>query len=202
MVDGGGAMMQQVRHRNGTVLMEFEGKRLSDGDFRTADLEGANFSMGYLQGVIFCSARLKGANFYGASLEGANFNTANLEHANFNFTQLQGADFQNAQLQGADFQDAQLQGANFSGANLQKARYGSGVPMTLPPVRIDGLPGFRFPVLILDRHVVLGCQILELSEVAQWTHEKAGKVDVVGEAFSRQFKAVLLTLARQAGRQW
>lgn len=74
-------------------------------NFDSCLLEGANFQMANLQEAYFVGTNLQKTNFYGASLQGANLGGANLQISN-----LQSASPQGANLQGANLQRANLQG--------------------------------------------------------------------------------------------
>ena len=91
-------------------------------------------------------ADLRGADLQGADLRGADLREAHLREAD---------------LQGADLQGSCLRGAHLQGTYLQGTTHGDGVPMTCTPIQVIGLP---FPVLVLDRHIKIGCEIHTTTE--------------------------------------
>ena len=111
------------------------------------NLASANLAGAYLAGANLASAYLAGANLARANLAGANLASANLAGAN---------------LASANLTGANLASANLTGANLAGATYGDGIPMTKPPLQLNGL---RWPVLILDKHMKIGC---ELHTIIDW----------------------------------
>jgi hypothetical protein len=92
----------QIKHKDGTVLVEVPGDTL-----RGADLGGA-----YLRGAYLRGADLRGAYLRGADLRGADLGGAYLRGA-----YLRGADLGGAYLRGADLGGAYLRGADLGGAN-------------------------------------------------------------------------------------
>jgi len=62
---------------------------------------------------------------------------------------------------GADLGGADLGGADLRGADLGGAKYGD-APITIEPIQVIGLTWF---VLILDRHIKIGC---ELHTIDKW----------------------------------
>ena len=84
------------------------------------------------------------------------------------------ANLANANLVGADLAYANLANANLVGADLTGASYGDGVPMTKPPLQIYGL---RWPVLILDTHMKIGCELHSLADWFSFDDTRIAKMD-------------------------
>ena len=118
---------------------------------------------------------------------------------------LRGADLRGADLWGADLRDADLWGANLWGANLRDAdlwgaKYGDGIPITMPPLQVMGL---EWPVLILDRHMKIGCEIHGLAEWEGFDDRRILAMDgKTALTFWRQNKEALLAMARIHGRDF
>ena len=119
-----------------------------------ADLTGADLSRADLYGAILTGAILTGANLYGADLSRA--------------------DLYGANLSGANLSGANLSRANLSRADLNGASYGDGVPMTTPPLQLNGL---RWPVLILDTHMKIGCELHSLADWFSFDDTRIAKMD-------------------------
>ena len=101
------------------------------------------------------------ASLDGACLDGANLNGASLDRARLNGANLDGASLNCASLNCASLNCARLDGASLNCASLNCARldgatYGDNVPCTQAPLQ---LLGSRYDVLVLDRHVKIGCEI-------------------------------------------
>lgn len=88
---------------------------LSQGEFREAELQGANL----------WSTQLQGANLFGAQLQGAEFRFAQLQGAILVGAQLQGANLRNATLKGAS-----LNYARFEGADLRETTFTGDLGLT------------------------------------------------------------------------
>ena len=68
---------------------------------------------------------------------------------------------------------ANLNGAYMDGANLNGASYGEGVPLTKPPLQLIGL---KWPILILDTHIKIGC---ELHLTSEWADFKNSRINLM-----------------------
>ena len=110
----------------------------------------------------------------GANLNGANLSRADLYCANLSDANLSGANLNGANLSGANLSDANLSRANLSRADLNGASYGDGVPMTTPPLQLNGL---RWPVLILDTHMKIGCELHSLADWFSFDDTRIAKMD-------------------------
>lgn len=123
-------------------------KIIIDGDFKNADLRGANLESIDVSGIDLRGANLEKANLKNADLSGSNLvrvilreatldgavlddseikhlrcQWASLKEASLRNTNLKGADFSNSQMQGVDFHKAFLQWANMQGTILQDANF-------------------------------------------------------------------------------
>ena len=90
--------------------------RIQHGDFRKADMRGANFSYADLrhskfEGVKLYGADLKKANLSGSDLRGVDFGDADLYSAKLKNADLRGADLSKCRLRKVDFHQADLRGA-------------------------------------------------------------------------------------------
>ena len=91
------------------------------GNFREADLRGADMQGVRLQSANFVKAKLQDANLGGAWLQNADLSGANIQNAYLKEANLQDAKLSGAQLQEADLTRANLQGANILSTKLQGA---------------------------------------------------------------------------------
>jgi len=105
----------QIKHTNGTVLLEVPGDTLSGADLSGADLRYACLS----------GADLRGADLHYATLSGAKLSGADLRYACLSGAKLSGANLHYATLSGADLRYACLERANLIGANLERANLDS-----------------------------------------------------------------------------
>ena len=127
---------------------------------------------------------LGGANLGGANLRGANLRGANLGGAN---------------LRGANLGDANLGGANLRGAYLGGARYGDDVPLTKNPLYLTGL---YYDVLIVDKHIKIGCELYSTDEWINFDDEQIEAMDSHAAIdFWSEHKDTIINLAEkhQAG---
>ena len=124
----------QIKHTNGTVLLEVPGDTLSGADLSGADLRYACLS----------GADLRGADLHYATLSGAKLSGADLRYACLSGAKLSGANLHYATLSGADLRYACLERANLIGANLERANLDSA---NLSGAYLDGayLDGANLP---------------------------------------------------------
>ncbi len=157
----------KIKHLSGEVLQTIEADNL-----KTA-----------IEALIRRGANLEGANLEGANLRGANLRGANLE----------GANLRGANLRGANLEGANLEGANLEGANLEGASYGDGIPLTKEPFTITGL---LWPVLILDQHMKIGCEIHSFEDWSKFKDSRISKMDSSAVEWWKIHKPPLLALIK------
>ena len=177
----------ETSKKNGTRA-NLRNANLQGADLLGADLRGANLRGADLEGADLEGADLRGANLVGADLEGADLEGADLRGAN-----LQGADLEGANLQGADLEGANLRNADLGGAYLRGATYGEGVLLTKVPLQISGL---RWPVLVLDEHVKIGCKLYTTEEWENFTDSKINAMDSAALGFWKKYKQLVLAAAK------
>ncbi len=191
---------------------------LSEADLRGAYLYGANLSVANLRGADLRGAYLRGADLSGAYLYGASLSKANLSEAdlseaylssaylygaNLNSANLSGANLNSANLRGADLRGAYLSSANLSRAdlslaNLVGAKWSDDITIQREPLFLSGL---AWPVIILDEHMRIGCELHRLAEWAAFDDRRIARMagaDAV--RFWRANKDALLALAAADGR--
>ena len=126
---------------------------------------------------IVPNANLREANLSKANLSGANLREANLSEAN---------------LSEANLSEANLSEANLSWANLSGAVWKTGNKIQKAPLQISGL---RWPVLILDGHMQIGCQIYVFEDWQQFSDREVLAMDSRDALrFWKQHKQMLLNL--------
>ena len=108
----------------------------------------------WLRGEGGARADLSGARLTGANLSGARLTGANLSGADLSGADLSGANLYGANLNGANLTRANLYGANLSGADLTSADL-EGEILDKNPIFLTGL---RWPVLITEAYMRIGCQ--------------------------------------------
>ena len=109
-----------------------------------------------------------------------------------------GADLSEAYLGGADLSGADLSGAYLSGADLSGAKWSDDITIQREPLFLSGL---AWPVIILDEHMQIGCELHRLSEWAAFDERRiAGMARGEAVRFWRANKDALLALAAADGR--
>lgn len=99
----------------------------------------------------------------------------------------------------ADLRAADLRAADLSAADLSGAFYGDDLPLRHPPIQISGL---RWHVLILDRHMQIGCELHSLADWQQFDDAQIARMSPRhGAEFWASYKEPLFTLARARGRE-
>ncbi len=186
-------MIHQIKaYFTGLVLFELECGSLKLC-LEVAVKNGANLRGAYLRDANLRDAYLRGANLSGANLSGANLSGAYLRDANLRDANLSGANLNDANLSGA-----YLSGANLRGTNLSGAIYGDSIPMEKTPIQVGGL---AWPVMILDTHMQVGCELHSLADWVDFDNERIAKMDGSGaRRFWKVNKESLLALARANGR--
>ena len=191
----------EIKHRfTYAVLFSFEAtdEQHSSGLAMRHALEAAVEARANLAGANLAGANLAGANLAGANLGGANLDGANLDRANLDGAYLDRAYLARANLAGANLDGANLDGANLAGANLAGAKIQEGVELKLTPVQLLGL---KWPVLIFDAHMKIGCQFHPLEDWQAFDDATIAAMDGRDALrFWRAHKDTLLGLARGAGR--
>ena len=91
------------------------------GNFREADLRGAEMRGMRLQSANFSKAKLQNVNLRGARLQNADLASASMQNANLKQAYLQDAKLSDARLQEADLTKADLRSANILSAQLKGA---------------------------------------------------------------------------------
>ena len=97
---------------------------------------------------------------------------------------------------GADLTGAYLAGAYLRGAVLTGAAYGV-ASMERPPILVNGL---RWPVMIFDSHIKIGCELHTISEWIAFSDEEISKMDKEALDFWAQWKETLCAVAVADGR--
>jgi len=95
---------------------------LSDVNFSTDDLTGAELAQAKLNRANMKETNLTGADLSGAKLNRASLAGANLEGVDLHEAELTETDLRGANLHDSDLHDANLEGANLTGVDLECAR--------------------------------------------------------------------------------
>ena len=157
--------------------------------------ENANYTKieDLLNQAIKEKTNLHQANLSGADLSGADLYRANLYGANLSGANLYGADLIDAILTEAILTGAILTGANLYGAKLAGATYGDGTFTK----GFKQLLGFKWPVLILDNHIKIGCKFYTTTEWDSFSDEAVNKMHINALEFWKKNKTLIITLAKE-----
>ena len=106
---------------------------------------------------------------------------------------LAGADLAGANLAGAD-----LAGADLADADLADAKWRNGITLRRAPLMLYGLD---YPVIVLDDHLQIGCELHTIAEWSAFDNERIARMDGTrARRFWDRHKAALLSLAASDGR--
>ena len=148
--------------------------------------------------AIANKANLTGANLTEANLTGANLRGANLTEANLTEADLTGANLRWADLRWANLTEADLTEANLTGAD--KCSHGPAI-ITMQPICIYS--GLRWPVMIFDDYMLVGCELHPLSDWQGFSDRRILEMDGKDAAiFWKTNKEWLLGLAKSNGRSF
>jgi len=171
---------------------------LTGANLTEANLTGANLTEANLTGANLTEANLTGANLTGANLTGANLRGANLTEANLTEADLTGANLRWADLRWANLTEADLTEANLTGAD--KCSHGPAI-ITMQPICIYS--GLRWPVMIFDDYMLVGCELHPLSDWQGFSDRRILEMDGKDAAiFWKTNKEWLLGLAKSNGRSF
>jgi uncharacterized protein YjbI with pentapeptide repeats len=185
-----------------------QGVNLTHAILNGAVLNGAVLNGAILNGAILMGAILYSANLYGATLTGANLYGANLTGANLTGTDLTGTDLTGANLYGAnlyganltdtdltdtDLTDAKLSRANLIGAYLTRANLDGEILSSKTPISLTNL---KWPVLITDGYMRIGCQRHTHSEWGNFSDEEISKMAEGAGEFWKQWKIGLIEMCK------
>jgi uncharacterized protein YjbI with pentapeptide repeats len=121
-----------------------------------------------------------------------------LEKATAARAYLTGAYLADANLAGADLAGANLAGANLAYANLADAKWRNGIVLRRAPLMLYGLD---YPVIILDDHMQIGCELHTIAEWSAFDNERIARMDGTrARRFWDRHQAALLALAASDGR--
>ena len=199
--------IHQIKHWNGNVLHTIEADNIkaamealvkSEANLSGVNLWGANLSGVNLRGANIWGANLWEANLSGVNLSGANLRGTNLSGANLRGADLSGADLRGANLSGADLCGANLRGVDLRGvdlrgANLRGATYRKGTPLTKNPIQIDGL---TWPILILDAHLKIGCELHTFVEWEAFTDKEISRMEEQALTWWKQHKEAIFAVIK------
>ena len=183
---------------NGNVLFENANYTKIEDLLNQAIKEKTNLHQANLSGADLSGADLYRANLYGANLSGANLYGADLidailTEAILTGAILTGANLYGAKLAGAILTEAILTGANLYGAKLAGATYGDGTFTK----GFKQLLGFKWPVLILDNHIKIGCKFYTTTEWDSFSDEAVNKMHINALEFWKKNKTLIITLAKE-----
>ena len=84
--------------------------------------------------------------------------------------------------------------ANLRGANLGGTVYGKEILMNVVPIQIIG---FKYSVLILDRHIKIGCNLASINE---WIANGDSLIPEEDKELWTAYKPALIAVLKAAGR--
>ena len=150
-----------------------------------------------LEAAVKSGAYLSRADLSGAYLSRANLSRANLSGADLSRAYLSRADLSGAYLSRADLSGACLPGANLSGADLSGAylpgvKYGDGIPLENTPIMLQGT---KYPILIMDTHIKIGCELHSHAEWESFSGDRIAKMDCGSLDWWNEWKEIVLNLS-------
>jgi uncharacterized protein YjbI with pentapeptide repeats len=186
----------EIKHWSGKVLYTHQPAESSGMTMRHA-MEAAVLRGAVLRGAVLRGAVLSDADLSDADLRGADLRGADLRGADLSGAVLSGADLSGAVLSGAVLSGAVLSGAVLSGAVLSGAVLSGttvyGVKIARAPVSIEGL---LWPVLIIDGHIKIGCQLHAIGAWAAFDDAVIAAMDGRDALrFWREHKAAIMLMA-------
>ena len=198
--------MIHITYENGKTLFQCAADTVREALILAAatrvNLKHAHLEEAYLYKATLDRIQLPGACLEAAVLEDASFIYANLKNTDFCGANLRNADFTCAHLYGASFRNADLTNVNFQFANLTNidwhcailngTNYGPGIPMTKPPAQITG---FRWNILIFDKHIKIGCQIHPTKSWAKFHDGTINSMSIYALDFWRKHKDMIFAAA-------
>ena len=140
----------------------------------------------YIRGGILFSLETESLKL---CIEAAVKSRADLSGAALSGSDLSGSDLSGSNLSGANLYRSDLSGANLSGAKYGVATFEKGLIQLL---------GLKWPVLIFDDHIKIGCEfhtIKEWDEFDDNTIKRMEREDAL--EFWNKNKAVILALAKR-----
>lgn len=105
------AFNEEIRKSNGNI-------DLSETDFSSSNLEGAEFINVDLTSSTFSDSHLSEVKFEGCDLTSVDFTRAEIVECSFNESVLNGTDFSYSKVDYCNFLDADMAGSVFQGAEL------------------------------------------------------------------------------------
>ena len=167
---------------------------LSDADLRETNLIEANLIEADLRFADLRFANLQYADLRSADLQYADLQYANLRFANLQYADLGSADLRSANLRFADLRSADLRSTDLRSADLRSAER-TDYKLKKNPIM---LYGFKYPVLIFDKHMEIGCRAYTFAE---WENFSLKEIEDIGGPDSRKmwrkYKTMLLDLCKK-----
>ena len=129
------------------------------------------------------------ADLRGANLSGADLRYATLRYANLSGANLRDADLMGANLRGANLSGATLSGANLSGANLRDS---TGNNQEVKSLQL----GKYYITILVGIKIYIGCQCHTVEQWEKFTDEEISKMDDGALDWWKQWKEVILKVAK------
>ena len=152
-----------------------------------ADFMGANFTGADLSNVNLAGSCLAGTNFTGTYLTDVNLSKTNLAWSKLIDVYLENSDFTGANLSGARFARTCLAGTKLTGAKYREATLEKGLLQ---------IGGKKWPILIFDQHIKIGCEMHKTSEWEKFTDDEITDMDDDALVFWKENKEIILMLAK------
>jgi len=177
----------KIKNISGEIIFSAECASLADC-VELAVQQSISLSGADLSGAVLPRANLFGVNLAGVNLTGANLAGANLAGANLSGANLSGANLADTNLHYAD-----LFGANLAGAVLTGAKYGKEVPLECTPLMLQGT---KYDIIIMDRHIKIGCKLYSHTEWESFSTEQIAQMDDGALTWWKAWKMTVLNLSR------
>ena len=196
-----GSVLFRHEAKNNSIKLTVEAAVKVGANLYRANLHEANLHEANLYRANLYGATLYGANLHNAILVGANLHEAILVGANLHGANLHNAILYGASLHEANLHEANLYGASLDGAILDGASYGENIPLTRIPLHLLKL---KWPILILDTHIKIGCELHPTEKWAAFSDEKIASMEPNALEFWKKYKDLILAAAKKhqmAGKQ-
>ncbi len=161
-------------------------------------LRNSNLSGSYLRNSNLSGSNLSNSDLRNSDLSNSNLRNSDLSDSNLRGSNLRGSDLSNSDLSNSDLRGSNLRGSNLSNSYLSNSYlsggcYGAGIPLTAPPLHILGL---KWPVLILDMHIKIGCELHLTSEWIDFKDSRIALMEATALDFWTANKELILCAAK------
>ena len=131
-------------------------------------------------------------NLRNSDLSNSNLRNSNLRNSDLSNSNLRNSDLSYSDLRNSDLSNSDLSNSNLRNSDLSGATYGNGIPFTKPPLQLTGL---KWPILIMDTHIKIGCELHPTSDWAGFKNSRIKLMDANALDFWATNKDLILMAA-------